>query len=401
MLKYTLFYVFFICAVYMPAISTASTAQNAEPLRTVIDMRGKEITFPATLTRIATIDDGFIEGVMTHLKVIDKVNVIGSWSMKRDYKYTVVGADEKKYEYAGLNTMKFLHPWLDDLLCINSPQGNALNYEALAAANPQLLILRIGDCTVGGKDKEATAKTINMIESLGIPLVVLYAPANNAHSGLLSMKQETSIIGAIFGLQKEAEAFANKLADIETLIHKRTQHIAESDKKRVLYFGLNTHVRKSSGAGVTCGVNTYESYIIENIVHARNVFEGNGTFVPISAEHIYALDPDIIILPTYNGYHPPKELYEAAAYTQLQDLRAIQNRHIYAMPWTPMNCARRVEYPLDMLIIAKATYPELFEDINVYDFALQFYQDAYHVDENTAKGLRSTQLLDWMQEIGF
>ncbi len=388
----------FLC---LPNVGLAETKNASDAMRTVTDMRGKAVTFPANLTNIATIDDGFVEGVMTHLKVIDKVKVIGSWGLKRDYKYTVVGADDKKYEYAGLNTMRFLHPWLDDLVCINSPQGNALSFEALAAANPQLLILRVGDCTLGGEDNDALTKTVNMIESLSIPLIVLFSPDYYGNKGLASMRQESSIIGAIFGMQNKAETLADKLADIENLVHERTKHIVEEDKKRVLYLGLNSFTRKSNGAGVTFGVNTPESYMLENVVHARNVFEGLGTFVPISAEHIYALEPDVIILPTYNGYHPPKELYESKAYAQLQDLKAIKNKRIYAMPWTPMNCARRVEYPLDMLIIAKATYPKLFEDINVYDYALKFYQDVYHVDEKTAKGLRSTQLLDWMQEIGF
>ena len=66
-----------------------------------------------------------------------------------------------------------------------------------------------------------------------------------------------------------------------------------------------------------------------------------------------------------------------------------------------MNASRRIEYPLDMLIIAKAAYPDRFADINVYDFALKFYQEVYGVDEVTAAGLRSTQLLDWMSSSNF
>nr|MBP7246491.1 hypothetical protein [Brachymonas sp.] len=67
----------------------------------------------------------------------------------------------------------------------------------------------------------------------------------------------------------------------------------------------------------------------------------------------------------------------------------------------PMNCARRVEYPLDMLVIAKAAYPEQFKDIKVHEFALKFYKDVYKVDDKTAKGLRSTQWLDWTVENDF
>lgn len=44
----------------------------------------------------AAIDDGFVEGVMTHLGVIDKITAIGSWSMKRDYKYDFVAQKWRK-----------------------------------------------------------------------------------------------------------------------------------------------------------------------------------------------------------------------------------------------------------------------------------------------------------------
>ena len=70
--------------------------------------------------------------------------------MKRDYKYTYETIDGKTYTAKGVNTMKYLHPWLNDIPCFNSPQGDILNYETLAKSDPQLIILRVGDCTVSG-----------------------------------------------------------------------------------------------------------------------------------------------------------------------------------------------------------------------------------------------------------
>ena len=121
----------------------------------------------------------------------------------------------------------------------------------------------------------------------------------------------------------------------------------------------------------------------------------------LSAEQIYALDPDVIVLPTSNGYHPPRELYESKAFEIMHELRAIKEKRVFAMPWSPMNCARRVEYPLDMLIIAKAAYPDKFKDIKVHEFALKFYQDIYGVSLEEAKKLRSEQILDWTLEYDF
>ena len=369
--------------------------------RVVTDMRGKQVSVPDKLSRVATIDDGFVEGVMTHLGVIDTVTMIGSWSMKRDYTYDFPSESGETYTYRGWNTMKYLHPWLDDLPCVNSPQGTVISYETLASGNPEAVILRVGDCTVGAGNVEAVTRTINTIEALGLPLVVLYAPGWYKSADLASMREEGRVVGALFGMEDKAVALMDKLAATEKLIRERTADVPEADKPRVLYMGLNPDVRRKGGAGTVHGVDTPESYIIETIAGARNAFEGRGSGVPLGAEQIYALDPDVILLPTSNGYHPPRELYEAPYCANLRELRAVKEKKVYAMPWSPMNCSRRVEYPLDMLIVAKAAYPDRFADISVYDFALNFYREVYGVDAEQAAALRSHQLLDWMKETGF
>ena len=372
---------------------------------TVTDMRGKQVNIPENLERVATIDDGFIEGVMTHLGVINKVTAIGSWSMKRDYKYTYETTDGKKYTAKGVNTMKYLHPWLNDIPCFNSPQGDILNYETLAKADPQLVILRVGDCTVSGGsyfrggDPAQLEKAINMIESLDIPLVVLFSPTYYGKAELSSMKEEMRVLGDIFKQRDKALKLYEYLNETEKMVRNRTKNI--KDKPNVLYFGLNSAARKQGGSGMVSGITTPESYIIENIVNAKNAYRSKGNNIILSGEQVYAIDPDVILLPTQNGYHPADELLKAPYYQNLNQLKAVQNKRVYALPWTPMNCSRRVEYPLDILIIAKASYPELFKDIKVHQFALDFYKKVYNVDNKTAKALRSEQLLDWTVENDF
>jgi iron complex transport system substrate-binding protein len=110
------------------------------------------------------------------------------------------------------------------------------------------------------------------------------------------------------------------------------------------------------------------------------------------------LNPDVIVLPTDWGYHPPKELYNSSYYQNLQDLDAVKNHRVWALPWTPYNCAKRLEYPIEIMVIAKAAYPDLFSDILIHEWVLDFYQQVYHVDQDTAKELRSIQWLDWTVE---
>ena len=367
----------------------------------VTDMRGVNVSVPDNLERIATISDGFVEGVMTHLGVIHKVTVIGSWSMKRDYKYSFTTVGGEEYTLRGWNTMKYLHPWLNDLPCINSPQGNIINYETLASANPQLVILRVGDCTLRGANPESVEKTIGTIEALGIPLVVIFSPNYYNKAELSSMREEMRVLGDIFAQREKALKLFDYLDATEKMIRKRTASIKEKNKVSMLYLGLNPNVRKKGAAGSVSGVNTPESYIIEGIANAKNAFTGKGSGVIMSAEQLYSLNPDVIVLPTSNGYHPPRELYESPDFQILQELKAVKNKRVYAMPWSPMNCARRVEYPIDMLIIAKAAYPDKFKDIKVHTFVLQFYKDVYNVSDKDAEALRSEQILDWTVEYDF
>ena len=387
------------CGVALLFVALSSVAWGQT--RVIQDMRGKKVTVPVNVRRVATLDDGFVEQVMTHLGVVDRVVAIGSWSMKRDYRYEFTTRTGQRYEHHGLNTMKSLHPWLNELPCLNSPEGNVIQYETLAKVKPDVLIARVGDCTVRAGNAEANERVFKTIEALGIPLVVLHAPSVTDANDLSSMREEARVIGSLFNKEEKAVALMDKLADTEKMIRKRTASIPDSQRVRLLYLGLNPDVRRKGGAGSVLGVNTPENYIIEEIVRAKNAFRGKGASVPISAEQIYALNPDVIVLPTFNGYHPPRELLEASYYEKLKELPAIKAKKVYAMPWTPMNCSRRLEYPLDMLVIAKAAYPDRFKDVSVYDFSLKLYKMLYGVDDKKAKGLRSTQLLDWMKASGF
>jgi iron complex transport system substrate-binding protein len=112
-------------------------------------------------------------------------------------------------------------------------------------------------------------------------------------------------------------------------------------------------------------------------------------------EQVFALDPDVIALPTSSGYHPPEELYEAPYYAKLQSLRAVKQRKVIALPWMPCNCSKRLEYPIEVMMIAKISFPEAFEDIQIHEWVLSFYQTIYGVDRNKAKEIRSAQWLDW------
>lgn len=371
----------------------------ADETREVIDGRGVAVAVPAEIDRVVSISDGLIEGTMLVLGEEDTIVGIGSTCLPKVWNYTYESVKGEPIVYQdGANPVSFLYPRLKDLPIVANGD-TAPNFEAIAELDPDVVILRAGDCSLRYND-EAAAKTISSFESLGIPLVVLYAHNFNEeqHKDISTISDEIRIIGSVFGKEAEADDLAEYLSGQVDLINERTKDVPDAQKPGILILGLSPSARKEGGAGQVFGLDTIESYFIEDLVHAENAFQDPGYFKTLNAEQLLALDPDSIVLCTAAGYHPPKELYEAPYYQNLQEMRAVKGKNVTALPWSPCNCAKRLEYPIDVMVIAKAAYPDRFQDIDLGEWLLDFYQNVYGVDRETAEELRSAQWMDWTEE---
>ena len=366
----------------------------------ITDMRGKLVEIPASPQRVITLDDGFSAGVMTVLGVQDRIVALGSHCPVKIFKYSYPTVDGEEYTYMnGTNPVSFLNPWLRELPYM-STYGKSINFEELAKLQPDLIFLRVGSCySKTSKNKsEALKRHIQMIEALGIPLVVLNGPPAFCSPDIKNISEEIRVVGEVFDKNEEALKLSRYLESVVDMVRERTAAVTDEQRPSVLLFGLSPKARGEGGAGTTHGKDTIESYFLENIVKAKNAYEGGGSFSVVNTEQVFAMDPDVIVLPTAWGYHPPKELYTAPYYTRLSGLKAVKNRRIVALPWTPCNCAKRIEYPIEIMIMAKACHPELFKDIKMSEWVLDFYKNVYGADDATARGLRSTQWLDWTVE---
>lgn len=393
--------VFFTLAILSLLVFCISSADVSDT-RKIVDMRGKEIEIPTDINRVITIDNGLVEGVMTILGESDKIVGLGA-SLAKPSETTIPSDVSGNITYKnGMNPVGVLNPGFEDLPLVKESSGG-INYETLASLEPDVVIVRRGSCAASWElDDEGYNKDIDTIEKLGIPVIVTNAPPCYDNPDVSSISDEIKLIGKVFDKEQESESIINYIDDTVSMIKERTAKVS-GDKPKVLALGLAPNSRSAGGAGNIRGAIV--AYYIETLANAENAYSvtrytsDSGV---INAEQVLALDPDVIILPTSSGYHPPHELYDAPYYANLRELRAVKNRDVYALPYTPSNCdASRLEYPIDAMIIAKAAYPDLFEDITVNDWVLDYYQNLYGVDMDTAKEIRSSHWLDWMEEIGF
>ncbi len=381
------------CSSAVPATQSGDSTSKI-----ITDMRGAEVSVPLDPQRIVVMDDGTVESMMVIFGVADRIVGLPRTPKNYTYNFTSIKTNETYWYQGGRGVSLVLFP---DLVKATVVGRNVPNYETLASLSPDLVILNSGSCSFPDwKKDEKSEKVIEMIEKMGIPVVVIDAPECSANPDLENLYKEISILGEIFGKEEKANQVVSFLREQIAFIEDRTNSVPAKDQPSVLFFGLSSTDIKKGGVGNVKGKDTPEDFFLHEIIHASNAYSNSGS-PTVSAEQVLALDPDVILLPTSNGYHPPKELYECAPFQSLSELSAVKSHRVYSLPWTPSRCATRPEFPIDLMIAAKAAYPDMFSDVAVHDWVLDFYSGLYGVDKETAQTLRTAQWLDWTVEEDF
>lgn len=365
--------------------------------KTVTDMRGEKVQIPQDPKRVISVSDGMIESVMAHFGRFDRLIALGSSCLQKDFSYDIPGKSSTYTYTDGMNPLRVLFPEIAELPLI-ARSGMPLQVEQIVALKPDLIILREGCCTINSLDDPKNLQALSLLESFGVPVVVLKGTTVFDPPSLENFNREILLLGEIFDQMEKARNLTAYLDETINSIKTRTSPIPNAEKPRVLMLGLSPVAREGGSAGVTRGTDTIEGYFIEQIANAQNAIQGTGGRVAsmmLSDEQILALDPDRIVLHTASGYHPPEEIYEAPYYSKLQNLRAVKEKNVISLPWTPCNCSKRLEYPIEVMMIAKQAYPDLFSDISIHEWVLDFYGTVYGVDREKAKEIRSAQWLDW------
>ena len=122
----------------------------------------------------------------------------------------------------------------------------------------------------------------------------------------------------------------------------------------------------------------------------------------MSSEQLLTLDPDVIILVRSPGGYEVETLYNSTDYKALQGMRAVKENKVFTTGQFELsrNMAG-LEFPIEILIEAKAAYPDRFKDVNVGDLLSEHYKALYGLNDEQVKELKEAMGLDWMDKEGF
>ena len=331
-----------------------ATQETAET-REITDMAGRKVTVPAAENIESVFSAGPVAAIFLYMVVPDKL--LGwNYELNDVEKYIILD----KYQ---------------DLP--NFGMGDAVNYEAVIAANPTIAINsgKINDAMVSDCDA--------LSESLGIPVVAVDNELNNSAEAFRFM-------GELLGVEDHAEELAQYAEQVFTDINALSD--IPEEKKVSVYFGngedsLETAPRGSQHAQILDAINA---------VNVADLELGDGSRVQISAEQLLAWDPDVIVV---NGEPKADKSGNSAAEDILSNpdyasLKAVQDQKVYGTPNAPFSWVDRPAGPnrlIGMRWFSALIYPEYIKcDIN--EEIHKFFDLFYHVDlsdeqlENVLKG---------------
>ena len=331
-----------------------ATQETAET-REITDMAGRKVTVPAAENIESVFSAGPVAAIFLYMVAPDKL--LG-WN----------------YELNDVEKSIILDKYQD---LPNFGMGDAVNYEAVIAANPTIAINsgKINDAMVSDCDA--------LSESLGIPVVAVDNELNNSAEAFRFM-------GELLGVEDHAEELAQYAEQVFTDINVLSD--IPEEKKVSVYFGngedsLETAPRGSQHAQILDAINA---------VNVADLELGDGSRVQISAEQLLAWDPDVIVV---NGEPKADKSGSSAAEDILSNpdyasLKAVQDQKVYGTPNAPFSWVDRPAGPnrlIGMRWFSALIYPEYIKcDIN--EEIHKFFDLFYHVDlsdeqlQNVLKG---------------
>lgn len=313
-----------------------ATSEESGQTRVFTDSLGREVEVPADVSRMAATSNTAQQVLLT-------------MAPER-----MVGLAQKLSE----GEAKYLGEELNSLPVLGSMYNakGDLNKEALAAADPQVIIDT-------GERKSGIEEDLQTLQDqLGIPVVFI-------ETGLDSYGGAYRMLGDLLGMEERGEELGSYCEAAYEEVESVMASVPEAERVRCAYLlgdaGLNA-IAKGSFQGQVVDMITDNVVVVEN---ASTKGSGNE----VSLEQIALWDPDMIIFGA-NGIYDT--VGDEAAW---QGISAIDSGNYYEVPSEPyiwLNNPPTVNQILGMQWLARLCYPDRFDD-DMQETVVGYYSTFY------------------------
>ena len=238
-------------------------------------------------------------------------------------------------------------------------KGGELNMEELLKLKPDVVFY------AGGEEER------QQFVNAGIPAVGFSTVTPNGPNTIETLNTWISLMEQVFEEGSKVTGITEYAKEAQDEINKRLADIPEDQRKKVLMIGHYSDTNFTLGG--------FSDYWI-SVTGGINV--GKGTQGNVNMEQVYSWAPDIMFISTLSDFFP-EDFYNNTTVegADWSGVPAVINKQVYKFPlgmhrwWPPSTDA-----PLSLWWIAKTTYPEKFEDINMDEKIKEYYKKFYGMD---------------------
>jgi iron complex transport system substrate-binding protein len=220
-----------------------------------------------------------------------------------------------------------------------------VSLEKIVSLKPDLVI-------IWASQKEA----VENLEKLGIPVYTVMI------SNIQDIYKEVSDFGAIF----EKQARADSLIDYTKSCVNDIYELSKKTTPKKIYFSW------SQGMLETSGRRSMVNELISTI-SCQNICEIDDEHCVINKENLIAGNPDLIVM-WVNEKLNPSDFYEEKS---LSSISAIKNKNVVELPTVFETDFWTLKFVQTLRIMAKASHPEVFEQLNLSDEKPKMFKTLY------------------------
>jgi|GEM_PF-93653 len=289
----------------------------------------------------------------------------------------IVGMAKQSMAAAKSNLLSELYP---EILNAETGfiDGTDVNIEELLKLSPDVVFYNAGNPALGEKIKsaglygiaisagkwkyDAIATLDGWVETLD---QVFYGGIEHTETDLEFLKKTT------------AERVKISSEAIYDLIQERVKTIPAEKREKVFFL-----FQYSDEALLTCGNPSFGKWWCDAIGADCVVTETTPqNSLKVNMEQVYEWNPSLIFITNFTTVTPQNLYKKETGNDDWTVVSAVENERVYKMPLGLYRTyTAGADTPLALLWLAKACYPELFEDVDLVNQAVIYYYDAFGVE---------------------
>lgn len=314
----------------------------------VVDHAGNEVEVPYDIQRIVVADIYPLPSVL---------------SVFFDSAEKIVGIAPASMTAAENSLLSQLYP---EILNAETSftDGTTINMEELVKLDPDVVFYGASNPEIGKQLKNG-----------GIPGIAISVNKWN-YNAIETLDNWISLISELFPDNDKTELVSNYSNQVYEEIQQRVADLPEEDRARVFFL-----FQYSDTTIATSGQNFFGQWwadAIGAVNVAQELTTDNAN--QVNMEQIYGWNPDTILITNFNQATPDDLYNNTIGSYDWSEIDAIQLRQVYKMPlgmyrsYTP-----GVDTPVTLYWLAKTVYPDLFEDIDVTEKTIDYYDTVFGI----------------------